>query len=85
MSLENIFPTPVLTETEMDSIAAKLDDPLIKKYFRLMAVNDASDFLALSAIRTPEFGMIQARAVLQGRLEVISALLSIQAASLQQS
>lgn len=79
MSIHDIFPEQELTETEEDIIALSLDTPLMKRYLRLLSLNDMKDFMSLKAITTPEYGLTQAYAVLQGRMEVVSALLSISA------
>jgi len=79
MSLEDVFPSPELTSTELETIAIRLSDPLIKKYLRMLALSDMKELLSTSSIAATEHTISQAFAVVQGRTEVISALLSIEA------
>jgi len=78
MSLEDIFPATNWTKTEEDIIIQSFSNPAIKKYLRKMALEDTKELLQLSAIATPNEEIVKAHAVIQGKLAVISTLLSIE-------
>lgn len=75
----NVFPPITMTPTELEIVAAKLSDPAVRKYLKMLANKDASTIVmsAPSDGQTPE-DYLRAVARTQGHIEVINALLSIQ-------
>ncbi|EKD22467.1 MAG: hypothetical protein ACD_86C00001G0003 [uncultured bacterium] len=77
MSISDIFPSPVLSKTEEDLLIEAFSNPLVQKYLRNLAMEDTKELLGLSAIAIPASELINAHAVVQGKLSVIATLLSI--------
>ena len=77
MSLESLIPTPDLSKTEIDVIAEIYQNPAIAKHLRIMALNDTKELLSLSSLSKSEEEIAKALAKVQGKLEVLSTLLSI--------
>lgn len=79
MSIEDLFPTQELSATETDIVAQAFNLPAVKKYLRTLGANDAKELLALSSINNEDSKLAKAHAQVQGKLQVISTLLSIEA------
>lgn len=77
MSLESLIPTIDLSKTEIDVIAEIYQNPAIAKHLRIMALNDTKELLSLSSLSKSEEEIAKALAKVQGKLEVLSTLLSI--------
>lgn len=77
MSLEHLFPSTELSATELDLIVEAFSNPVVKKYLRLLALEDTKELLALSAISNLDTEIIKAHANVQGKLSVLSTLASI--------
>lgn len=77
MSLETLFPSTDLSATEADLIASIFSAPVVKKYLRLLAIEDTKELLAISAISNPDSEIIKAHATVQGKLSALSTLISI--------
>ena len=77
MSLHLLIPTPDLSRTEIDIIAEIYQNPAVAKHLRIMALNDTKELLALSSLAKPSDEIAKALAKVQGKLEVLSTLLSI--------
>ena len=77
MSLETLFPVDHLSATEVDLITEIFSNPLVKRYLQILALGDAKELLALSAISNPDTEIIKAHANVQGKLSVLSTLVSI--------
>lgn len=77
----NLFPVVEISETEQDIIAEKLSDPAVKKYFHSLGYQVAAN-LATGTPGSDESaeGFLRKRAVLQGHLEILETLLSINTA-----
>lgn len=78
MTLSSIIPSTELSDTEIDIIIANLTHPSVQKYLKLLALNDTKELLSLSAIHNTDDVLIKALAVVQGKIQVIETLLSIQ-------
>lgn len=74
-----IFPQQELSETEQHLLAEIYNNPVVKKHLQIMAMSDTLELLQLSAIQTPNEALVKAHANVQGKLAVISTLLSIEA------
>ena len=79
MSIEDVFPSNLTSRTEEAIVIEAFSNPAIKKYLRSLALNDTKELLQLSAIATTNESIIKAHAVVQGKLQVIATLLSIEA------
>lgn len=73
-----IFPQQELTKTEQDLLVEIYNNSVVKKHLQMMAMSDTIELLRLSAIQTPNEVLVKAHATVQGKLAVISTLLSIQ-------
>lgn len=79
MSIEDIFPSTELSITEQNILAETFSTPVVKKYLKEMALNDTKELLSLGATDFQDSVLIKAHATVQGRLQVIGTLLSIEA------
>jgi len=84
MSLDDAIPNLALSETEEELVREIFTNPLLRKFLRIMALNDAKELLSLSVIGNDKDTLAQAHAVVQGKLQVVSTLLSIEAPQSQQ-
>jgi len=78
MSIEDVFPSTSWSKTEEDIVIQSFSNPAIKKYLRKLALEDTKELLQLSAIATDNAALVKAHAVVQGKLQVIATLLSIE-------
>ena len=78
MSIEDVFPSTSWSKTEEDIVIQSFSNPTIKKYLRKLALEDTKELLQLSAIATDNAALVKAHAVVQGKLQVIATLLSIE-------
>ena len=85
MSLDCMFPPITLTDTEQELVAQALSTPAVQKYLRSLARNDSNELLAISSVTTDATVIANMHSVVQGKLQVIATLLSIEAPSTQQS
>lgn len=76
-AISYIFPPIEIGDTEMDIIIAALATPSLQKYLRSLATNSATDLLAISLADKSDTNIVKIHARIQGRLEVVSTLLSI--------
>ena len=76
--LSQIFPVSSISKTEEVLISEIFCNPLVKKYLRLLAISDTKELLTLSAISTDDSKLIKAHATVQGRLQILGTLLSIE-------
>lgn len=79
MSIEDVFPTPAFSDTEKELVAEAFSSPAVRKYLTILAANDTKELLALSAVDNAGDRLVKAHAVVQGKLQVISTLLAIEA------
>lgn len=77
MALEDLFPKLTLSTTEEELIITIFANPVVKKYLRILASEDTKELLAFSAISNPDTEIIKAHANVQGKLSVLSTLVSI--------
>lgn len=85
MSIEDVFPTPIMSATEENLIAEAFGSPVVRKYLKMLAANDAKELLALSAMQLDKDKLASAHATVQGKLQVIATLLAIEAPQPKQS
>lgn len=78
MSIENLFPLIPFSKTEEDIVIQCLTNPSVKKYFHRMALEETKELLAVSGLSNTSERISQAHATVQGKLQVISTLLSIE-------
>lgn len=81
MSLEDIVPITTMSPPEIDLIAETFSNPVVKKYLRSIAIEDTKELLELSALSKPPIEIATAHAIVQGKLSVLSTLLSISTTS----
>jgi hypothetical protein len=79
MSIEDIFPSAELSSGETQTILEVFSNPTVKKYLRNMAAEDTKELLSLAAISKTSDEIATAHAIVQGKLFVLSTLLSIAA------
>lgn len=74
----NLFPQEDLSDTEKNLLAERLDDPLIKRYFKLRASNIASAIMAAipDATESPEV-WFRKELFLKGQMEILEELYTI--------
>jgi hypothetical protein len=77
MSIDTVFPPVSFTETEETIIREMFSSPIVKKYLRRMAAEDAKELLSLSGISVERDVIHNAHLVVEGKLNVITTLLSI--------
>lgn len=78
MSLSNIFPETPFSDTEEVLISEIFNNPVVKKYLRRLALSDTKELLSVAAITRSDTEVAKALAKVQGRLEIIGTLLSIE-------
>lgn len=78
MSVDNIFPSKELGDTEQRVLAELIGHPLVKRYLRQLALADSKELLGLSVLNLEPYKLAQAHAVVRGKLEVIATLLEIE-------
>lgn len=81
MSIEDVFPAMAFSKTEEDIITEIFSNPVVKKYLRIMALEDSKELLELSATSNDKDKLFIAHATVHGKLQVISTLLSIEVIS----
>lgn len=79
MALSTVLPAQTLLDTEIDIVVSNLQHPAVQKYLRLLAANDTIELLGLSAIHNSDASLVKALSVVQGKMQVLETLLSIQA------
>ena len=77
MSIESLFPFQEISQTEVDILKELLSNQTLRKHLSRMALEDTKALLAVSAIQNLDSVIVKAHATTQGRLEVLSTLLSI--------
>lgn len=77
MSIETLFPSQNLSNTEEDILIEIFANPFVKKYLRRMALEETKELISLSALTTDRDRLSQAHALVQGKLQVLTTLLSI--------
>ena len=77
MSIDSIFPVLSFSNTDEMVVKEVLSHPSVKKYLRRMATEDAKELLSLSGVDSSKEVMHNAHLIVQGKLNVISTLLSI--------
>lgn len=77
-AISTIVVPEVLTTPEEIEIIQLFASPVVKKYLRILGVNDASELLALNVLDMSETSIANRHHFVSGKLAVYSTLLSIQ-------
>ncbi len=77
-AISTIVVPEVLTTPEELEISQLFALPVVKKYLRIMGINDASELLALNVLDMSETSIANRHHFVSGKLAVYSTLLSIQ-------
>ena len=77
MSFDTLLESPILTTAEQEHIAIKLSDPIIRKYLKLLAIEDTKELLGFPVFDKSAEEVVRVHATVQGKLLVLSTLLSI--------
>lgn len=75
--VEDLFPKEVITETEQNIIIEIFDNPLVKKYLRVLAQNDLAELATLSITEKVDSEVAKKHALVQGKLSTLVTLISI--------
>lgn len=81
MSIEQVFPSKELAPTEQIVLADALTNSSVRKYLGMIAVEATKELLTLSALKVDKDTIALAHAVVQGKLEVLSLLLSLESST----
>lgn len=79
MSLEDVFPQVALSPTEVELVAQALATPVVRKYLKSLAAEDAKELLSLSSHNSTPEQLALGHSRVQGKLQVVATLLSIEA------
>ena len=77
MAITDLYRPIEISQTEKDIIVESFSNPVIKKYLQSMALEDTKELVAFSAISNQDSEISKAVANVQGKLSVLSTLLSI--------
>jgi len=77
MAITDLYKPIEISQTEKDIIVESFSNPVIKKYLQSMALEDTKELVAFSAISNQDSEISKAVANVQGKLSVLSTLLSI--------
>jgi len=77
MSFDNLIESPALTNAEQEHVAIKLSDPILQKYFKLLAIEDTKELLGFPVLNKSTEEVVRVHATVQGKLLVLATLLSI--------
>lgn len=76
--MSSLFRTEPISKTEEDIIAEVFRNSAVKKYIRILALNDTIELLRLGSINRSDAEIGKALATVQGKLSVYEMLLSIE-------
>jgi hypothetical protein len=76
-SITNIVAPEELTPQEEIVVKAALSDPVVRKYLRILGVNDASELLTLNILDMAPESIANRHHFVSGKLAVYSTLLSL--------
>lgn len=76
--LNDMFDLEVLTKTEEELVMEAFSNPTVKKYLKIMGRNDIKDLAVLSIAERDSEELARKHSLIQGKLAVLSTLLSIQ-------
>jgi hypothetical protein len=77
MSTDLLFPSLVLSDTEKDLLLEIYSNPVVTKHLKILALNDTKELLSFTALGKNDSEVAKAVATVQGKLTVLSTLLSI--------
>ena len=77
MNINDLIQTESLSKTEENIILDVFSNSVVKKYLRIMGQNDLSELALLSITERDDSVVAKKHALVQGKLSVISTLLSI--------
>lgn len=78
MSINNIFPEEELSKTEKDILLEIFSNSTVKRYLRIIGTEAIKELSGLSALGNNDGTISKAHATVNGKLSVISTLLSIE-------
>ena len=76
-TLDNMFGVVSFSETEEDQLLEIFSNPLVKKYLTNMAREEIKELASVSALRKEDSEVSKMHSAIQGKLQVLSTLLSI--------
>ena len=77
MNLDSLIPSETLNPAEQETLVLLMQNPLIRKYLRVLATEDAKELLGLPALGKSDGELVKAHATIQGRLQTLATLQSI--------
>lgn len=77
-SITELLDITTLSKTEQDIIVDVFNNPTVIKYLKIMGRNDLEELLLLSVTERDDKEVSKKHALIQGKLSVISTLLSLQ-------
>lgn len=77
-TINDVFDLEVLSKTEEAQIIEVFSSGIVKKYLKIMAKNDIKDLAVLSVTERNSEELARKHALVQGKLAVLTTLLSIQ-------
>ena len=76
-TVDKMFGVVDFTETEQDQIIEIFSNPLVVKYLTNMAREEIKELASVSALRKEDNEVSKMHSAIQGKLQVLSTLLSI--------
>jgi hypothetical protein len=76
-TITEIMDITQLTEVEVDVVHEKLSDPVVRKYFKLLARTDLEELLQLPVSIMDDTERAKKHALVQGKISVYATLLTI--------
>lgn len=77
MLIDQIIPPESLLPHEEILLLEKINDPLIRKYLRILGVSDSKELLTLGTLDMSDRDIANRHHFLSGKLAVLATLLSI--------
>lgn len=72
-----LFNEPALNQDEENLLRQVFSNPVVRKYLRVLAQNEVSDFISANMLEDPEILYARKLMDLQGKLSILSTLISI--------
>jgi hypothetical protein len=77
MNLDTLLPSAPLTKGEEADLKTAFSHPVVKKYLKLLGVEDSKDLLSLNILDMPDKDIANRHHFISGKLAVISTLMAI--------
>lgn len=78
MSLDLMFPLPLLNESEQDLLVEIFSNPTVRKYLTILGTECSKDLLSLAVLNETPESLSRKHILTTGKLEVLTTLLTIQ-------